>query len=282
MSFENQLLKVLLEDDYNDICFHYLHNQSNHTKVLLHIINEVLKEHPEYYLPLYYLINYPLQKWADEVRKDNQIGIDYLQKCLNESKGLKATGFFGITTHTGYRNHKESLLKTIEIMNQIEFVLAQEEYQMLKKIHLECSGESLFRINRYYKDVLIRYCVATFSCFSNYNYINQQKENEECFVYHNTDILLKNMKGLRKYALYGVGEEVDYLLIYNTLMNCIDSLNSFPYTSDLYIPVLAYAKGITETSTAKQMNRTRKYVRNKRIEGIDIVSQMIWGYAPKI
>lgn len=282
MSFENQLLKVLLEDDYNDIYFHRLYNQSNHTKVLLHIINEVLKEHPEYYLPLYYLINYPVQKWADEIRKDNQIGIEYLQECLNESGDLKATGFFGITTYTGYKDHKESLLKTKGIMNQIEFILDQEEYQILKEIHLECSDESLFRINRYYKDTLIKYCSEAYSYFSNYNYINQQKDNEECFVYHNTDILLKNMKRLRKYALYGVGEEVDYLLVYKTLMNCIDSLNSFPYTKDLYIPVLAYAKGITETSTAKHMNRTRKYVRNKRIGGIDIVSHIIWGYAPKI
>lgn len=279
MNYENEFIKMLLEEDTNSI-FRILYSKTVHKKMVLTVMNEIISEYPESYASIYYLNHYAVQKWAKTIREEYRIGLDYLLDCLEQTDSLKTEGFFGLTSYTRYQKHKECLENTEKIIDYIESNLKKKKYQLLCNIHA-CDNEvSHYTIKKYYKSELLDFCKQT--NFEKFNtQTNIDLSMDESFAYHNTDVFLRNIKNIKKYALYGIGNDIDFQTIYDTLNLCIQSLLDFPYLEDIYIPVLAYSKGISETKTAIQTNKTRKYIRNKRVQGIEIISQILWGYGPK-
>lgn len=260
---------------------------SKHEPTIRKTLNSLLNEQPDWYSCIASIVVYPVQLWASESRKNLKIDLVNLQSVIDEEGS-----FFGISTVGRFNQQILSMKETQKALEMTSEVirntgagsLTPKQAQVIQSIH-GMTGDPVtrFLIDSYYESAIRRICDIYADAFNKYNFRSDQGNADENMgeVFHNTDLLIRQTGALR-YIRYKSTSDIDYEEAYETVMRCIDELNTFPMEGQLLSRIAkSYAFGITESQIAKSEDRSRTYIRSKYYMAVEVISYLLWGYSTR-
>lgn len=267
-------LTELLSKNYDTI--EKVYTNSEHSGLAKTIMNEILVDCPEYKDTLFILASYKVQKWATECR--NSVGLSRKDLLL----ALKyMTPFFG------FKSYKmEIQLKAQDITDALILLVGSKlKGKTILAVHGETDDVSKYMMSKYYKEELLTVCKSLYKevnkLIKPLRKIIDEMDEDYKFILHDAEVLIKLNPLIQENAQMRKSS-VDFEEVSEIMDKCISCLKTYPFNGyDTYTIVSKYSQGVKEYIIAKQIQKSRTYVRSRYKEGANAIAYIIWGYANK-
>ena len=263
-----------------------IYTYSKRAKIALNVLNECADEHPEWLNTIQMISIHPVQTWAREMRMALSLSLENIVTALN-------TGdlYLGFENRSLLNQQKRVLEVTDEAMDLMHEVLIENslelpgpEIEALRALHTASQSEvSNFIFHKYYKTALEHLCEGI---SDEVNVILEpiqaelmDMEEELKVAYHSAYLLVQMGKTLSREE-HKRSSLADFEVLYDQIMRCIESLKTYPFNGeDMYQITSMVFQGYREVRIAKELNKSRTYVRAKFRDGTNALGMLIWGYA---
>ena len=267
-------LAELLSKNYDYI--EKVYTNSEHSGLAKTIMNEILEEHPEYRDTLFVLSSYKVQKWATECR--NNVGLSRKDLLIALEYMIP---FFG------FKSCKMDMqLKAQDITDALILLVGTKlKGKAILAVHGDTEDVSKYIMSKYYKDELLVLCKSLYKDINKLikplRKIIDQMDEDYKFILHDAEVLIK-LNPLIKENAQMRKSTIDFEDVSKIMQKCIECLKSYPFNGyDTYNIVSKYSQGVKEYIIAKQISKSRTYVRSRYKEGANAIAYIIWGYANK-
>lgn len=258
---------------------------TKHKKIVLYELNSVLKNNPEYYELIVLLASYPLINWAKKQRELLKLDITEFERSLYNSNH----SFLGIRFNRSNYIHRDSLMLSNEIMKILEKIVNDSDFStdILQAVHVANSKDvSQYRVKKHYKEQIVSVCdkyIGQIKCeLHKIDSITLIEDEEFKIAIHNTDLLIRSLhiikdRTLKKYP----NDEIDYNELYTSLIKAINTLRYGEEGNELVEILLSYGDNISIYQMAKNIGRSRNYVRSRIELGTELISYLLFGISYK-
>lgn len=250
-------------------------------------LNKILAVHPEWFNLISALVSYPIQKWAIATREELKIDTKSIESILYSEEST----YFGIKSERSLKTQCNLNIQTNKIVCYLEcsmneLCLQDPKCIILLNIHgtkQENVTNQMF--NSTYSNAVIKFCEKYNAKFDElYKSIEKDFDSmeDDCqYAYNNIELLLK----LKCYVANNYSKAINLSHTVKQLNNCINKLDTFNITTnnveDVKKTIMLYSEGYTEKKICNELNRSRGYIRQKKKEGVKLLSYLIFGYSTK-
>lgn len=266
-----------------------VYTQSKRSKIALQVMNECALENADWANTIQMLSVYPVQIWAREMRGVLALSLENINTALNTGDT-----YLGFDSRKVLKQQQNILLITDEAMDLLHDAiidnsgeLPKDEINTLRALHtIDGEEVSNYIFHKYYKVALEHLCEYIAedinTLFEPVKKELNTMEDDLKIVYHSAYLLLQMGKTLSKESARR-SSVADYVALYDQLRQCIYGLKTYPFGGEeLYLVANMAFSGYREVRIAKELGKSRTYVRSRMKEASNILGILIWGYATPV
>lgn len=246
------------------------------------IIKEISEEHSEYHNAARSFCIFPVQKWAQNGRKQLKLDAASLQKALDDD-----TEYFGIYAHSNLSLQLKNLKLTDEIIKYIEFSIFSAPLSTPEKAVVDAvfynKRTSKYLINQYFKTAMLKVFEESYRELDRYAEKNSRfaKEvDDDIYVaYHSIEDFLYSVRQIKDDRIRSY--DLNSKIAFSTMKEAINMLKKYPFSKDVHRIISSVFCGKSESAIASEMRRSRTYIHSHCQDGYKALNILFWGYAEK-
>ena len=247
------------------------------------VIQDIVDKNSKYYNAARFFSMYPAQKWADSVRKELKLDSDSLQKALDEE-----TEYFGIYTCENLSVQHKNLRLTDEMSKYVESCLLSVPLSPSEKAVVDAifynRKTSKYLVNRYLKSAMTKLLENSYEQFDKYaekiEQIVKEVDDDLYFAYHSIEDFLYSVRKMKEDRVRSY--DVNSKVAFSAMKDAINALKKYPFSKDVHRIISSTFCDKTEMEIAKDLNRSRTYVRSHMQDGYKALSILFWGYSVRV